>query len=110
MLTRTCIFLVIAINVVHISFGNEHIYGEIQAGNLTLFSLCFENLFIIIWCNAGDKILFEKELFDRNETTPKNFSIIFKYIASRDSPNITYSQINVRNGVSSHCTRSMESN
>lgn len=47
----------------------------------------------------GDKALIEKQLFTRNDSLPKNYTIIFKYIASEQSPNITCAKINVQNAV-----------
>lgn len=51
----------------------------------------------------GDKVLYEKVIFDQtqdeNIIQPKNFTIIFKYIGSETSPNISYAHFNVQNAV-----------
>lgn len=54
--------------------------------------------------NPNDKILYEKELFnqvaDEGFARSKNYTLIFKYINSEDSKDITYAVFNVQNAVS----------
>lgn len=49
---------------------------------------------------SGDKILFDKVLFTETVPDSKNYTLIFKYIGSEHSPNITHAHFDVRNGVS----------
>lgn len=64
---------------------------------------------VIVKCDrfSGDKLLFEKTLFnqtkDEDVVKTKNFTLIFKYIGSETSPNITGAVFNVKNAnVNSH--------
>lgn len=54
--------------------------------------------------NPFDKILYEKELFnqvkDEGFARPKNYTLIFKYIHSDESSNITHAVFDVQNAVS----------
>lgn len=51
-----------------------------------------------------DKILYEKELFnqviDEGVARSKNYTLIFKYINSKESTEITHAVFNVQNAVS----------
>lgn len=55
--------------------------------------------------NAGDKVLFEKVLFDQAKeegvVRTKNYTLIFKYMGSESSTNITHAVFDVQNAVSS---------
>lgn len=57
--------------------------------------------------NAGDKILFEKVLFDQvkeeSVAQSKNYTLIFKYMGSESSTNLTHAVFNVKNAVSIGC-------
>lgn len=76
----------IALAIAHqFCYCDEHIYGS---------------------SNAGDKVLFEKVLFDQAKeeegaARTKNYTLIFKYIGSESSTNITHAVFNVKNAVSS---------
>lgn len=52
----------------------------------------------------GGKLLYNKELFnqvqDEGFARSKNYTLIFKYINSKDSVNVTYAVFNVQNAVS----------
>lgn len=50
--------------------------------------------------NGGNKELFSKVLLDHHTPYPKNYTLIFKYIGSEWSPNITYAKFEVKNSVS----------
>lgn len=54
--------------------------------------------------NPGDKVLFEKVLFDQVKdegfARSKNYTLIFKYIGSETSTNISHASFNVKNAVS----------
>lgn len=54
--------------------------------------------------NPGDKVLFEKVLFDQAKdegfVRSKNYTLIFKYIAPESSTNVTHAVFNVQNAVS----------
>lgn len=49
---------------------------------------------------SGDKLLFEKVLFAKNLPLAKNYTLIFKYIGSEISPNISHAKFEVFNTVS----------
>lgn len=43
----------------------------------------------------GAKVIYDKEIFAIDVPQPKNYTLIFKYIGSESSPNITYAIFNV---------------
>ncbi|XP_055316376.1 uncharacterized protein LOC129576024 [Sitodiplosis mosellana] len=75
---------------------------------LLKFSLIFAIAVTFCYCddhvygieNAGQKLLWSKELFRHNLPHPKNHTLIFKYIGSELSPNITYAKFEVKNATS----------
>lgn len=48
----------------------------------------------------GLKVLYDKEIFATYVPQPKNYTIIFKYIGSESSPNISYAIFEVYDTVS----------
>lgn len=111
MLFNFLVCLLLAASI-QISYCNDHVYGTPNSGkNLNRNFCCCthtnksDSMQIemkrkwFYWI-LGDKLLFEKVLFSKNLKQPKNYTLIFKYIGSEISSNITHAKFDVFNTVS----------